>query len=188
MNAQIERRPWRVGIAALVVLAAVAGVTLLGLPSAAQDQADTPQPITVTEITKRSSFTDHVTMQIRLKIKGRSRQFLRLPDPSAVAMAEIKVQPGAAFPWHTHPGPVIVTVKEGELTYVYADDCRDRTYPEGSAFVDPGYGNIHSAYNATDKVTVVMATFLDVPTEGPLTIPTGEVPGRCVPKGSVTSH
>ena len=187
MNGYLQRSSWKAGLVALMVLAAFAATALVGLSAAARGESETKQqPITVTEITRRSDFTDHVTMQIRLKMSGRSRQFLRLPDPSSVAMAEIKIQPGAAFPWHTHPGPVIVTVKEGELVYVYADDCRERTYPAGTAFVDPGYGSIHSAYNPTDKQTVVMATFLDAPKEGALTIASGSTPpGSCGIPGSM---
>jgi hypothetical protein len=35
-------------------------------------------------------------------------------------------------------GPVVVNVVSGELTYVAADDCVEREYPAGTAFVDPG--------------------------------------------------
>ena len=51
-------------------------------------------------------------------------------------MARITVQPGAQFPWHTHPGLVIVNVSQGELTYIMAHDYA-RDYPTGTAFVDP---------------------------------------------------
>lgn len=30
----------------------------------------------------------------------------------------------------------------------------------GELFVDPGHGNVHTAFNRTDHVTVVYATFL----------------------------
>jgi hypothetical protein len=40
----------------------------------------------------------------------------------------------------------------------------------GELFVDPGHGNVHTAFNRTDDVTVVYATFFEVPTGGPLTI------------------
>ena len=40
---------------------------------------------------------------------------------------------------------------------------------------------IHSAYNSSDEVTVLIATFHDVPETGPLTITEGvEAPKRCV--------
>ena len=88
---------------------------------------------------------------------------LDLADLSNVAVARFTVQPGAQFPWHTHPGPVIVTVTQGELVYVMAEGCHEAAYAAGTAFVDPGRGMVHSAYNQTDGETVVIATF----TRGP---------------------
>jgi hypothetical protein len=49
----------------------------------------------------------------------------------------------------------------------------------GTAFVDPGHGNVHTAFNPTDDVTVLIATFFEVPETGPLTITEGVVPGDC---------
>ncbi len=46
----------------------------------------------------------------------------------------------------------------------------------GTAFVDPGRGNVHTASNPSDEVTVLLATFFEVPAEGPLTITEGVVP------------
>ena len=86
-------------------------------------------------------------------------------------VAKITVQPGAQFPWHTHPGPVIVNIAQGELTYIMAHDCVDRPYAVGTAFVDPGRGMVHTAVNRTGEVTVLLATFFEVPETGPLTIP-----------------
>jgi hypothetical protein len=31
--------------------------------------------------------------------------------------SELTFQPGDATPWHYHPGPTLVTVKEGEITF-----------------------------------------------------------------------
>jgi hypothetical protein len=54
---------------------------------------------------------------------------------------------------------VSVNVTQGELVYVPADDCSHRAYPAGTAFVDPGRGHVHSAYNRTGQSTVFVATF-----------------------------
>jgi hypothetical protein len=66
---------------------------------------------------------------------------------------------------------VVVNVVSGELTYVAADDCMERAYPAGTAFVDPGQGHVHTAFNDTSGVTVLVATFFSAPAEGPLLIP-----------------
>jgi hypothetical protein len=39
--------------------------------------------------------------------------------------------------------------------------------------VDPGRPNVHTAFNSFDGVTVVVATFLEVSADGPLTIAQG---------------
>lgn len=155
-------------VVGLMVLAVVAALTL---GRASSNAADVPPPISAEELMPRSEFTDDVNMQIRLQPDGRPRQVLNLRDPSRVAVAKITVQPGARFPWHTHPGPVIASVKEGKLAYAYADDCVERPYPAGTTFIDPG-GSVHTAVNPSrDDEAVVVAMFLDAPETGPLTLP-----------------
>jgi hypothetical protein len=77
-------------------------------------------------------------------------------------------------------GPVVVNVVSGSLVYVPAEDCSRFTYPAGTAFVDPGHGHVHSAFNpSTTDVTVLVATFFEAPAEGPLVIP-ADAPADCV--------
>lgn len=122
-------------------------------------------------VTSRAQFTDQVDAQIRFKLDGRATTVLNMHDASRTFVAQFTVQPGAQFPWHTHPGPVIVNIQQGELVYVQASDCIERDYPAGTAFVDPGRGNVHSAYNPSDSVpTIFAATFFDLPLDGPISI------------------
>jgi hypothetical protein len=62
--------------------------------------------------------------------------------------------PGGSTIWHTHPGPVIVTVVKGSLIYEDAGPtaCRRRTYGEGFGFVDPGFGHVHRAHGGPSGV------------------------------------
>jgi hypothetical protein len=140
------------------------------VPSAAGQQ---PEPIAVEVLTPRSEFTDDVRGQFRVKLDGRATNVVNMHDASRTVVARITVQPGAMFAWHTHPGPVIVNVAEGELTYVNATDCVERPYQAGAAFVDPGHGNVHTAFNPSDGVTVLYATFFESPAAGPLTVTAG---------------
>jgi len=55
--------------------------------------------------------------------------------------------------------------------YVYADDCVERSYAAGTAFVDPGFDNVHVAFNSGADAAVLIATFVGAPPTGPLTIP-----------------
>lgn len=75
------------------------------------------------------------------------------------------------FPWHSHRGPVVVSIVSGALTYVDAETCDERTYSEGEAFTDPGQGHVHSAYNPGAEPMVLIATSFAAPAEGSLLIP-----------------
>jgi hypothetical protein len=128
-------------------------------------------PIVAVPLTGRHTFTDDVAVQIRDKPDQRPTEVVNVNDATHLAVLEITIQPGARFPWHTHPGPVAAAVTQGELVYVYADDCVRRHYPQ-TAFIDPGFDNVHMAFNpSSTEETVIIATFFGVPAEGPLTIP-----------------
>lgn len=156
--------------ALVVVLVTVAAITtaIMG-PLAAQEE---PPPIVAELLTPRDGgeFTDEVRLQFRFKLEGDRTKVINSRDPSQTIVARITVQPGAQFLWHTHPGPVVVNVAEGHLTYVQATDCVHRPYPAGTAFIDAGRGNVHTAYAGADGA-VLIATFFEIPDTGPLTIP-----------------
>lgn len=68
---------------------------------------------------------------------------------------------GGSTGWHTHPGPVFITVLQGELTFYEFDDreCTPQVVSAGHGYVDTGRG--HIARNETGQpakdVTVIMA-------------------------------
>ncbi len=164
-------------ISGIAVATAVAlGLVAVGL---APSRAQVPLPILLEPLTSRSTFTDDVRGQFRIKLEGHGTHVVNMHDPSRTLVARITVQPGAQFPWHTHSGPVVVTIAQGELVYVPASDCIERPYPAGTAFVDPGHGHVHTAFNRTGGVTVFYATFFEVPAAGPLTITEGVEPPDC---------
>src|SRR5687767_4358508 len=140
-------------------------VTSANAPSggAAVGDVAAPLPIASEPLTQRHQFTDDVSVQVRLKPSGRSREVVNMNDASRMAVVRFTIQPGVRFPWHSHPGLVMVAVTKGELVFVYGDDCLQRRYPAGTAFVDPGFGNVHYAFNPTGGELVIVATFLGVP-------------------------
>jgi quercetin dioxygenase-like cupin family protein len=85
-------------------------------------------------------------------------------------VVKFTIQPGARFPWHSHPGSVVVNVAQGELVYIEGDDCSERPYAQGTAFFDSGHGHVHSAYNPTGGVTILYATLFEAPETGPVTV------------------
>jgi quercetin dioxygenase-like cupin family protein len=156
------------GTAAGAVLLAILALALNVLPSSAQDP---PPPIATELLTGRAVFTDDVDTTFKVKQQGMGAIVVQDKDPSRTVVGRFTVQPGAQFPWHTHRGPVIVTIVQGELTYLPSHDCVERKYAAGTSFVDPGHGHIHTARNATSGLTVFVATFFGAPAEGSLLIP-----------------
>ena len=140
-------------------------VTSANVPSGGSAVGDVapPPPIASEPLTQRHEFTDDVSVQVRLKPSGRSREVVNIDDASRMAVVRFTIQPGVRFPWHSHPGLVMVAVTKGDLVFVYGDDCVQRRYPAGTAFIDPGFGNVHYAFNPTGGELVIVATFLGVP-------------------------
>ena len=164
-----------------VVAAAAVALGLVAVRSTPLRAQAPPPPIRIELLTPRSVFPDDVRGQFRIKLEGEHRTtVVNMRDASRTVVARITVQPGAQFPWHTHSGPVVVNIAQGELVYVEAHDCVARSYPAGTAFVDAGHGHVHTAFNSTGGVTVLYATFFEVPLQGPLTITEGvEAPANC---------
>ena len=68
---------------------------------------------------------------------------------------------GGSTGWHAHPYPVLITVKEGTLTFYRYDDptCTPITVSAGQGYVDDGRGHIarnEGAVQAVD-VSVILA-------------------------------
>ena len=63
-------------------------------------------------------------------------------------------EPGANTGWHTHPGPVFITIKEGTLTFYEYDDptCTPKVLKAGQGYVDDGHG--HMVVNASNAPAV----------------------------------
>jgi hypothetical protein len=93
-----------------------------------------------------------------------SKAGVKLQTKSSVDFVtqQIVIGPGGSTGWHSHPGPVLVTVKAGALTLVYADDaaCLGRTYGAGESFVDRGDETVHNAFNLGAVNLEFWATYL----------------------------
>lgn len=68
---------------------------------------------------------------------------------------------GGSTGWHSHPGPVFITVTQGQLTFYEVDDptCTPKIVNFGEGYVDTGRGHIgrnESGLPATD-VSVILA-------------------------------
>lgn len=99
-----------------------------------------------------------------------------MTGPFDVVQQGLEFAPGAATPWHTHPGVVMVTVTAGELTFTIGGV--EQVYREGESFVEPP-GELAQARNASGSTTRVMATYL-LPAGAPLSHPQA-APGAAQP-------
>jgi hypothetical protein len=81
--------------------------------------------------------------------------------PTDIVVRQHSYAPGSSTGWHTHPGPVFVTVVEGEITFYEYDDptCTPKVVRAGEGYVDTGRG--HIARNETGvaarDITVIIA-------------------------------
>lgn len=110
----------------------------------------------------RGSFIDPIDAMFRIKTHG-GTTVVHVDDPTQMVTARITIAPHGALPWHTHPGPALVTVTSGEITIVDGEGCAVHRYPAGSSFMDAGQGHVHTGFNATNVETAVYVTYLDVP-------------------------
>ena len=95
-----------------------------------------------------------------------------------VVTQTITFAPGGHFGWHSHPGPVFVTIVAGAMTFYDSDEaCSSIVYSAGESFIDEGSGHVHFARNEGTTDLVLYATYL-VPVGAPLRIDAAD-PGFC---------
>src|SRR6267142_1007747 len=90
-------------------------------------------------------------------------------EPVDFVHSELTFQPGDATPWHYHPGPTLVTVKEGEITFT-TGGCTGRTYHAGDSFVEGQSGLVGRAQNTGSTIARVNVVFI-VPVGSATTFP-----------------
>ena len=108
---------------------------------------------------------------------------IKAKDNTDIAVSNVVVSPGGSSGWHSHPGPVLVVVKTGTITFYRAgkhggqngdDDngdngtnasaCSRTVYSAGSAFVEvPAPGHVMLAKNEGSTEATVTATYFAPP-------------------------
>ena len=144
-----QRRYFRiiaVGLAALL-LAALTSVAL----------ASPPSGVTF-NVLARGTYD---SFKVRSSPQGPGDFKAESKAPTDIVVREHAYEPGSSTGWHTHPGPVFITVVEGTITFYEYDDptCTPVVVEAGEGYVDTGRG--HIARNETDlpakDVTVIIA-------------------------------
>jgi hypothetical protein len=169
---------WR-GLKVRAVVVSLAVITALG--AAATAYATLPQVDPSTVPTGILVANSRVSTPLNIKVDGGPNHVLH--DGTEVFMRHVVFPAGASTGWHTHLGPVVVTVVSGSLTLYDGVDrtCAGRTIGAGQGFIDQGFGHIHLARNEGTGPADFYATYLLPPDAGDtLAVPvTGFVNPAC---------
>jgi Cupin domain len=140
------------------IATAAAAVALVSLAAfVAITKASPPSGVTPTLVARGTYDAFHV----KSDRKGPVGYKATARAPLDIVVRRHDYDPGSTTGWHTHPGPVFVTVTQGTLTfYEYADrECTPHVVSAGEGYVDNGRG--HIARNETDQpaqdVSVIIA-------------------------------
>jgi hypothetical protein len=145
-----------------LVVSAVVRLALLG-PAAS---ATLPQVDPATVPTGFLVANSRVSTPLKVKVDGHAAH--RLRHGTEVFIRHAVNPPGSSSGWHTHPGPVLVTVVSGAMTLYDGNDktCTGVTYTARHGFIDPGFGHVHLARNEGSEPAHVYATFILPPDVG----------------------
>lgn len=167
----MQRTVRRIALTGTLLLAALAV-----LP--AQSQATPGSGATVSPLI-RGSFVDEVGVKFTLS-PGDRTIVANAKDASQVAFQTITLAPGGHTGWHSHPGPVVVAVTSGTLTFYDGEGpCVGRAYPAGTAFVDQGQGHVHIARNEGAEPVGLSVLYFAVPEGQSPRIDVPQAPGNC---------
>jgi quercetin dioxygenase-like cupin family protein len=158
----------------LALVAIVAAVSSIGVAAVL-----TPSSGVVTApVFARASFADPT--DLKFKIKGQSQEVIQVNNAQETVIQQVVIAPGGNTGWHSHPGPTIVLIKSGQMSFYDSDDptCTVRTYSAGEAFIDSGQGHVHIARNEGSVNLELWVTYFDVPAGGAFRIDAPN-PGNC---------
>lgn len=117
-------------------------------------------------------------------VNSKSGVHLKTKGSVDLVTQQVVIAGGGNTGWHSHPGPVLVTVKSGALRLIYADDatCDGTVYEAGDSFIDRGDEVIHIARNESLTNNVELWTTYFVPGDpvtAPFRIDASPAPSSC---------
>jgi quercetin dioxygenase-like cupin family protein len=153
-------RPHRVLIAAAAVAAGILACREATTPQAKAVNVDPSSTMGVGFTSTLIARGNLGTFHMQSKFNGYDVE-LKSHDNTDVAVANIGIEAGGSSGWHSHPGPVLVVVKSGTITFYRADNpgCAADVYGPGTSFTEQG-GLVANATNHGAEPVVGVATFL----------------------------
>jgi hypothetical protein len=139
-------------------LSLLAAMTLLALAvSVGVTMASPPSGVTPTVLARGTydAFKVKSSPDSPVDFKAKAK------SPIDVVVRRHDYAVGSTTGWHTHPGPVFITVTVGQLTYYERDDptCTGHVVSAGHGFVDNGRGHIvrNESGQPAQDVSVIIA-------------------------------
>lgn len=133
----MKRRVFLLAALALLALAAFAAVTM----------ASPPSGVTPTVLARGTydAFKVKSDRQGPIDFKAKAK------GPIDLVVRKHDYLAHSSTGWHGHPGPVFITVTQGQLTFYESDDptCTPHVVTAGHGYVDSGRG--HIGRNETDQ-------------------------------------
>ncbi len=85
----------------------------------------------------------------------------RAGAPIDIIVRQHDYAPGSSTGWHSHPGPVFITVTKGQITFYESDDptCKPHVVSAGQGYQDTGHGHIgrNETGEPAQDVSVIVA-------------------------------
>jgi hypothetical protein len=146
----VKRRMNFPAVAAAMVLLALAALVAVAL-------ASPPVGVTPTLLARGTydSFKVRSAPQSPIDFKAKAK------SPIDIVVRRHDYAAGSSTGWHTHPGPVFVTVLEGQVTFYEYNDptCTPHVVSAGQGYVDSGRGHIgrNETGQPAQDVSVIIA-------------------------------
>jgi hypothetical protein len=125
-----------------LLAAAIAAVALLALAAfVAVTRAEPASGVTPTILARGTYEAFNVRSDPHGTIEGFRAHSIAALD---IVVRQHDYVAGSTTGWHSHPGPVFITVTRGTLTYYERDDptCSPHVVTAGQGFVDEGSGHV----------------------------------------------
>ena len=139
-------------------LSLLAAMTLLALAvSVAVTMASPPSGVTPTVLARGT----YDAFKVRSYPQGPGDFKAESKAPTDIVVRKHDYAVGSSTGWHSHPGPVFITVTQGQVTFYEYDDptCTPHVVSAGQGYVDTGQGHIgrNESGQPAQDVSVIVA-------------------------------
>ena len=120
----------------------------------------------VTAETARGPLVDR-PLDVNWKFGPENKVKLQTQGAVEIAAQRVVVQPGGTIGWHSHPGPTLVTIFSGTMSFYHAEHCTERIEYTAGESLSNLPDEIHMARNEGSGALVFYASYF-VPAGAPL--------------------